>query len=727
VLFSAIAISLACGGSSGGGTTATAVVSGTINDADLNAKGLFKSGDTLTAVVTNLDNTAQTWVVTVNADRTYSATITASINVKIEVKNGDTIILSKVLDKDSVVGAVKSVEINAVTHVEAEMVISNYSPTGTAPLLTALKAIRKEMFGVDTAPNYALNTALANLSTDNDFAATVNTYAQMIGTLAASQASELKALGATFKVATRVAFATQVKTYIQASDTTRLNIFTTAQSGAEKRGFIPAANFATLTTNFQVINPKFQEALERNSVLVPVFGTAPDSVRNAAPGVLFQYTFPPAKTASGLAITSIVYTGAWTSAAKPAGISSSPSSTSPVFKFIASQSDVGNTYKYTMTATAANGQVLTKTIDVKVTSVGLAQGRAFSLSDTGFTYYKPTLGPISGGKYFYVVAKVSSDTKYAIQKYRKADFKVGSLSLADSQNLPAGFSPTNMVVAGDYGYLTSNNSGLTSINLANLGSSQIATPAAFTGTQLAVAQGTVYGLDVTSNSAVVKYATLRSSATTSALTLSTLGTGQVSNPSRIGSYNDYLYLADANSGVFTSAVAGTAWTNAFTATSYNFLHDQSGIMGAPFYLASDYTDSSVAVTLSSLQPMTSTMTGRSTVATTSAPKMGRYAKAINGNYEYGINDLSSAFAYSLAGSVNSATVTGSTAPVSFVNATNLSGMIVNMPEGLTTGDARSGGHYMVLGQTGTSMINTASATMTGTWKVKSFDIRAAAQ
>jgi len=360
VLSSALAISLACGGSSGGGGDATAVVSGTINDADLNAKGLFKSGDTLTAVVTNLDNSAQTWTVTVNADRTYSATISASINIKIEVKSGDTVILSKVLDKDSVTGAVQSVEINAVTHVEAEMVVSNYSAAGGAPLLTSLKAIRKEMFGAETVPNYALNTALANLSTDNDFAATVNTYAQMVGTLAASQASELKALGETFKVATRVAFATQVKTYIQNADTTRLNIFTTAQSGAEKRGLLPAANFATLTTNFQVFNTKFQAAVERNSVLVPVFGTAPDSVRNAAPGVLFQYTFPPAKTASGLAITSIVYSGAWTSAAKPEGISSAPNSTSPVFKFIASQNDVGKTFKYTMTATAANGQVLQK-------------------------------------------------------------------------------------------------------------------------------------------------------------------------------------------------------------------------------------------------------------------------------------------------------------------------------------------------------------------------------
>lgn len=728
-LFAILGIAISCGGGSDSPAvaTATSTISGTINDnaASTSSKPFSKAGDTYTAKITNLDNETQTWTATVN-NREYSAQIDAGINIKIEVLSGDTVILSRVMDKAETVGTVAAVEVNSVTHVEAKMAIASYTPNGTGTMETALKGVRKEMFGSETKPtSYALNTIMTKLVEDSSFTTTIGTYSQMLSSTSADQVSELLVLANTFAVPTRTSFATTIKTYMEgtASNPTRLNLFTEAQNAAELSGVIKADLFTTARTTFNTYNPKFIETAQLNSKIPPKFGSAADSIRAAAPGVLFRYIFPKA-TSEGLDLKSVTFSGSWVT--KPSGLSEFVTGGigfGPTLKFIPSEGDVNKTFKYSLTIRAGNGQTASKEIDIPVKALSITHGKVFKLSDSNHPYYKPELGPILAGDYFYVVADISGEEdRYALQKYNKSDLANGdTLSLADEKKLPLGLDPETIKIAGNYAYLATDMSGIQAVDLRDLTKKLSVVAQSFTGTQLEIVNNKLYSMN---NQYTIESRPLISDSLnwplSEPLPATTVSPSLGFTPTMISSYNDYLYLASWNTAAF---ITNGAKSTSFTATRHIF-KDQSGLLGSPLYLQAAYTDTVKALTLNNVT-LEATITSLSSARSYDA----EYATSnsiVNGSYLYATDRMSGVKAYSLLAKANTTTMLTGTNPtsinVSHQNAGELMSMIVNRPEGFSGSPTRAGTSLYVPAQKMSSGITYIPEVMTDSWYIKEYNL-----
>ena len=231
-------IALSCGGGGGGGGSSGTVVSGIIEDSTLigASKARFASTDILTAVVTNVDNPSQTFFATVES-RNYSVTVTPGINLKIQITNGSTVILSRVLDKESTAAATVSANINVITHVQAQMALANFS-AGT-DLKAAIKAANKEMFGSDTiVAESALSRSvgLKAMETHNPvFASQVATTGQLISAFNPNSGDSVSTFGSldtSFTSSTAATVTTNYNVIVNSFSSAAASVFATAFAGA---------------------------------------------------------------------------------------------------------------------------------------------------------------------------------------------------------------------------------------------------------------------------------------------------------------------------------------------------------------------------------------------------------------------------------------------------------------------------------------------------------------
>lgn len=699
------AFSLACSLSDDETTTATTTVTGTITDSSLSSKSA-KTGDTLTATATELD-TGETFTVTVSG-RTYSSTLRPGLNVNIEVKSGDTVILSRVLDKETLTGSTLTAEINSITTIQGEMIVA-LKAQGKS-VLDARKEANVQIFGTETVleANLGITAGLALIEKISpEFAAQVATYAHLVGT--ATNLSAIKSLRGGFRATSRTAAQSGYRNVINNASATLIDIFASAQNGANASGRVGAAGFQTLTTN--IGNSAFNASLIKSSTLRPSFGTA-GSVLKAAPGVVFTHTFPAATTKD--ALKTITYSGSFSSTI--GGLSNLSSRT---LKFIPAQSDVGTTFTYTLTATGGNGKTTSTSISIAVTSVTITGVSKMLLSGSSDSsnagYYRPTLGPVLSGDYFYLVARFSSNgTNYRLEKYPVSSIDKPSSSditrVGNGWVLPSAATPTSLLVKSNIAYLTNSNTsvGLIGYDTTKSSSSQDYSATSMTGTEVAILGSSVYSLNTTLNSVQKASLTLGSVSTDTALS----SKASSFTATTIDSIGDYLYLANSYTASFYSGSGFLA--NDFTSSSsFEIFNDSSLIANGPVYTVASMTTTQLTLGTSSY------------TTKTLSQNLSIQEALVNGTYAFVAPATTSGTirGYSLVGSSNSATSASeaSTIIVNYTNASNLDPMIINKPEGIDTG--KSGAYLYTAGQyTGTG---TAAAAMTGTWYIKAHKIQPA--
>lgn len=711
-----LALTLACGG---GGNGSSTTVSGTIDDSSLDSssKALLAASDALTATATNVDDTTQTFTITVDG-RKYSGSITPGINVNIEIKNGDTVILSRVLDKDQTTSNVTA-EINVVTHVQAKLAVENVKTGKT--LAEALKSANQELFGSETVNESGLkvSTALKVIEGRNaSFAAQIATMGQLVASFNPNSTdikSTFSSLNGSFEHPTVAGVATAFTQRVNNFSSSTAAVFASAFEGAKNANILvaPTASFTAFqsTLTASIVTSAISSALRP-----PIFGTA-GTPKTAAPGIVFSFTIPPATTEDVLGISR--YSGSFTTA--PDGNWNLVGRT---LNFVPSQSDINKTFTYTFVAHNANGKTVSKAISIPVKGMKITKNTRMKLlgsvntANSG-TYY-PILGPVLAGDYFYLVARFSA-SGHRLEKYATSGINrpsTSDLSLASSWVLPTGNTPKDLAVGNNVAFLAYSNTSVGLIGYKTNATSS--TPdyqsKTMSGTELALHGSRIYNM----TSQIVMSNDLLLSSTPK--TESTL-TDKVKSISAndIGSFSDYLYVASNSTATFYNMSSGSpvALATDFTPqyTGFDILNnDYSRHAGSPLYAVSTMTstkltpgsDLSSAVALSFSSALDSKLSVR----------------ASNGTMGYTANASTGVWGFSLRTTNFSTAATDSTANnFSYKYTGELNSMIINRPEGISNG--KSGAYLYMPGQYTASVIteNTpVHKTMTGSWYIKAFDL-----
>lgn len=704
-----ISIFISCG-SDDDPVSSNTTITGTISDSSL-SKARFASSDTLTAVVKNVDS-GQTFTATVSG-RSYSVNVTTGINVSIEILNGGTVILSRVLDSETTKETSVSAKINVLTHVQAKMAIAKKAAGGS--LRDAIISTNGEMFGSSTILSetaIGLQQGLSTLESKNAvFASQVATLGQLVSAYSASSTSitsTFTSLNNTLSSSTVATISSGFNTQVNSFSSSTAEVFGSAFEGAKNSGFVTTTGFSTYQAT--ITNTTVTTAIE-TAKKSPAFGTLGTPL-SATPGVVFSFTFPAATTGDILGISG--YTGAMSST--PSGLVSFSDLT---LKFAPSQGDVGNTYTYTVTAAGANGKSKTASISIVVKAqqiTGLNRMLLQGSSDTNnMGYYKVDKGPILYDNHFYLISEYSS-SMYRLEKYSQAGIDAPStsaLSVVTSWNLPSGSDPTDLVFSSNTAYIANTNTsvGLVAYDVDSTSTSIKYQSTSMTGSYLTLGNSKIYNLGTSPDYAVRSADNALSSVSTD----TTLTSKALSlSASKIGSYGDYLYLANSMSASFYKFVSNspTALASEFSTTvSNSYLGDHSSVSGAPLYAISSLSATSLTITndiLSSTSlPITYSLTS------SMSPSIA------NSFYAYHSSGLSDVTSFSLQSGEMTATATDET-KVYYTNTSGLKPMIINKPEGVTTG--KSGAYLYFTGQYSSTqeMTSTSVKGMTGTWYIKSF-------
>ncbi len=660
----------------------------------------------MTAVATDLDS-GTTYQTTLSSSGAYTCKVITGVNLKIEIKKSNTVILSRAFSSDDTAAATVSAKINVVTHVQAKMALKVKASGGS--LSAAIKQVNKEIFGSETVSESKMNIAgIVNQA----FAARVLILAQVVNAVADTSPSTavttlLTTLSDTYDNTTVAAVGAAFTSAVNSiTDSAVISAFASAFEGAKNTGVVAATVFTTVSADLSsTVNAAI--TAEKKA---PTFGTATDSVRTAAPGVLFKYTFPTATTVDVLGISG--YSGAFSTT--PDGFSVTTADSNRTVKFIPSEKDVGTTFTYTETVTGANGKTATSAISIVVKAVqmkGIASRQIGSVS--GDSVYMPKLGPILSGDYAYLVSQYSSSA-YRLERYAKSDLNTNaSAALAPNRSwiLPSDSgAPQSMMAGSDRAFIATANSGVLGYDTTAASSTPDYSSSSFSATSLVLQGSSLFGI----YNNTVKKANLNLSSVSTDSNLSSYSSAN--SATNMGAYGDYVYLASSMSVAFYNPSTSSFLSNSFkTNTDINDIFWELGydVSGTPLYMVTSNT--AYAVTISAGTVMSSALALPSVAS-------GLKGAVTNGTYLYGPGgtSLDSVYAISVKTTSNTAVATdeGGTFTMKYTNAGEAWPMIVNVPEGIASG--KSGAYMYTTGQyTATGTIDSNSATTKSTWYIKS--------
>lgn len=694
-----VAFSLACHNRKDSNGTTT--IEGTIETtASVSKAGGREAASTLTGVVTNI-TTTETYQITVTGSN-YKATIIPGTDIKIEFKSGSVVALSRVFTSAETASSITARRVNAVTHIQAKMALAAIK-SGVTSLTAALKQVNKEIFGSETATISETGLTVASLQTVNPaFAARVAIIARTIEsfvdtTVTAAVQSLYASLAGTFDAVTIAAIATNFTATVNAlTDATVISTFASVFEGAKNLSSSLATTFTTVSSGFSA---NITAAIE-TAKASPVFSTtAVDTVRKAAPGVLFQYTFPTATTTDVLGMSS--YAGVFTTS--PNGPTSTTADSYRTIKYIPSQGDAGTTFTYTLTATAANGKTVTSAISIVVGSISMTQVARNTIGSVSSDLrYQPLGGLRLAGDYAYLVAQYE-ESRYRLERYKLTTLitsATAALAPDRSWDLPSGSgSPTGLDANSTRAFVATQFSGVLGYDTSLNSTTPDYVAATFSASDLTIQGSKLYGY--------YNYAV--KSADTDLKTVSTV----ISNVSSSivnfapdymsGLGTSYIYLAGSPTNTLAVYdISSNAFiSNTYTsAVSYDVPLDPF-VVGESIYALNSMTSTELKISSSQIVA--------STVSQTVAVSM--YQAVANATYAYGTNGSSDVFGVSIKASSNSATATNATGGTTyFSNALELDAIIWNIPEGISTNTAA---YLLTVGQN-----SVASATMTATWSIR---------
>lgn len=725
-----LGFSLACSRSKGGSVVS---VSGTFDDSA--TPGRSKALDAASTYDATAEDpvSGQTFAVTVNSTtKTYTTSVFARTNLRLKIKKGGYEVLSRIFPAAATAGTVSGAKVNIVTHVQAQMVAASVSGGNYDAAVTAVNTV---MFGTTTPAETDLTIAkVASVTGNATFAARISIMAQLV---ASTMTDTIGSLVGTLVTSFQQTTVAKVETAYQAAvnsitSSAVASVYASAVVGAQTNAASNGVSTASLNTIIsEPTNSVITSALvtagatSTATPASPVFGSAVDTQRTAAPGVLFQYTFPTATTTDALGVSG--YSGAWS--ATPGGVSETTNS-GRTLKFLPSYADIGKSFVYTLTATGGNGKTVTTTVTVAVKSLEIKgvirKQLAGSTTSTG-GYYKPKLGPklSEDGAYLYLVAYYSNSL-YRLEKYEASSVTSGadlqSLSLANSWAIPsAAGAPRDFALSGSKAYIATAYSGVIGYDLTASSSTPDYTATTMSATRVTTLGDYVYGLYgyPYTMSGTVKYATKTLASVTAQSDLTTKASS-LTYANELLSYGSYIYLSSWYTSSFYNPSTASFTDNYTPSTSYSseLMIDAGAVSGVPAYLVGNYTGYKVQIGASNALTTASLPWGSSFPST--------YNDASIGNGAYGFKAYSndgSIFGFSLEGTSartisTDDTTTGTVGFSNLIGENDMDFAILNKAEGITSG--RSGAYLFALGQYPTS---TNTATMTGTWYMKAYRLQ----
>jgi hypothetical protein len=454
---------LACGG---GGTVTnngvqTVVLRGQLVESPANPLAKYNNGTNVSTVYTalayNLNNVNETWDVTVLNDLTFQVEITRKVDVKIDFKRIDSgvVAFSRILFADETIGGRSNTRVNVVTHFLAALAEKNQASYGSWE--QNMLSHRLELLGTSnvTETGYTIGNVLSNY---NRVRAYMATYQQLFGlSTDASFSSLMNKLSEGMKVPLISLAGTSYINVINTLGVQEATLMASAHEGAKNSSGLAPQAFLDVASSVSstIVSAAFFEALK-----APVFGGNVDSVRTAAPGVLFSYQFPEAKTEDVLGLKD--YVGAW-SGETPKGLLRTDANQGRSIYFVPDQEDLGQTYVYELEARGLNGKnAKSGNIEIKVGNVQI------QAKDRKALQHVPLFGPVvSGNSVFWLSQNKLNSQKYLERAGIDVILNSGDGTLVNSSVLALPSKLTDvwdMAIYSDNVYVAGNAEGIVVFN-----------------------------------------------------------------------------------------------------------------------------------------------------------------------------------------------------------------------------------------------------------------------
>lgn len=705
-LFAALLLllALACGGSSnevaaGGisGTGGIAKVTGSIVDSSMRSK----SEDALTGSAVDLD-TQESYTVSI-VGRTYSVSVKAAGNILIEIRNGSTVILSRLLPSTVTNNFGVKADINAVSHAHAKMATHLFAQGKSPNLRAAVLTANLEFFGA-AAPTEAMFT-LPGLSAagNGDLAAGISVVQQMVSRpIGEGEARLIPALsdcfGAENKALAISAFSSRVNGLSAYADAVA---FALSLEEAENSRIVAFNHYQELRNR---ITRQYVLQVLAAAETAPAFGVLSDVVRTAAPGLLFQYSFPEASTLDLLGLAG--YKGSFEGTRS--GSSYLGLDKGRTVRFIPAPGEMNTNFNYTLDAVGANNRDSSLSIRIYVSGLDVIGKTRLKIGSSSDGVYRPLLGPVASGNSIYLVSMCSGPA-YRLERYdlaeiaEKAYQSSGTLSMSTWYVSSSAGEVRDFLVHGDNAYLATANSGVQNFDLSSApGSGPAKSEPLMNADRLALAGTSLYGLR-SSDRLVMRCGLDLGSP------LSLIGEGSLSEKAaaiqatEIGAWGSNLLIAGGNTAAFYNPAKASFIGDLFSATgNISLAADPMDISGGPLTLTGGGN-------VYSLKAAGSSWSLASTAAITATGELR--AAAANATCAITIADsgLNVLALYGSSDFVYVSSPSGST--LEFANTGRLRPLVINLPGGIPY--KKCGAWLLVPGQYSAS--GAAAADLVGSW------------
>lgn len=437
-----VGLALSCGsGTTTNDGVPTVTVSGTIDFSPNPQKPFFRlqSGSQLTGKATEIV-TGESYEVNINGSD-YEVAVTRVADLNIEIYRDGALILSRVLSQSETQNSKPSSAINLLTHVQAKMAVARYKVGLDASFEDAVKSINAQVFG-----NGDLTVAQLSLSRsaslDGPFSAVVATYGQLLRSSSSASVNEaLDLMNSSMSYVSQSAVRGAYKTMINAAGPSVAAILASAHEGAKDQEYFSASAFTELAADFT--SATIQAAL-LDAKFRPFFNNEIDTLRKAAPGVLFTYKFPAADTNDVLGIES--YSGSWVS--EPDGSYKTTYGENSKLEWIPSFNDIGATREFQLFAKGVNGRTSqAKSITITVNNLEIKATRRKKIGNV-----EVASGLVNDDDYMYLMTYSASDNQLSLNKFKIGDLEAaGSDTLLDSDSITIAqeFSPIGDLMLND--------------------------------------------------------------------------------------------------------------------------------------------------------------------------------------------------------------------------------------------------------------------------------------
>lgn len=699
---------LAEGGISGTGGvktgTAKATVSGKVDDASA-AVSKTSDGD-YSIEVLDLDDGSEYEVIF--SGKSFRVSLPKGKNVIFKVYKQDVLVLKRVLLLDSDVDDTLTADINALTHVQAEMFEKTHAES-QANLKSTLEAVNAELFGKESVQESELT--LENLAgNDPEFAVYVAIYKELVANSSSSSISALiDSVSSGFAATSRLsAVSTHVSVVNNITNSTFASSYATAFAKSQTSDSLDKFSYSTVQasiSNTLILN-------QMNDDAVPTFSAAVDSLKTATMGVQFQYTFPSASILDARGISS--YSGYFSTT--PAGIFSA-SADQLTLQYIPSFSDSGKSFIYNLVASAGNGKSSTSSIQISVKDHEIVDYtmRKIGVSTANNGTYYPVLGPVSSGDHIGLVSEYGS-SNYRLEIYAKSD--IVSSSSEDysftSYSIPSAFgAPEGLLVYGSNAYVCSANTGVVHFDLSSSTDTVAHSSEVLMADQVVVINGSLFGLH-SGNQTVYKGATDLSSVSV------------ISGSGTLGQKAQDVMASKMGTSGESIFIAGTTASGFYTPATDSFLGDLVNLTISHVPVRSTDAGDAMIAMFGSSQAYTIQLSDAAYLSTLSGLSLPDQIQSTvaNGTTAFSVMNVSQVGSFSLNGAQSSfQSKDTSTMPIQYGNIhSGLHLFLINEPLGFNS--SQTGAWLLAPGQfSSTETLSASQNKLENSWVLKVYKIK----